>query len=159
MYGYSSELGLYQTYTSAHLFDTLVTGIDLRRWSWGWLVPRRTVPRQIFKDFVEKAIVDVYLHLEIGCLVLIRSMNFKGDMFFITNKDDKCVVINLVIFILLIVKLIVKASSWGGLFIIIFLFIIGTKILSSVLRYKLQTLIWKWRVLIVFCIHQKESLT
>jgi len=25
------------------------------------LVPRRTVPRKIFKDFVEKAIVDVYL--------------------------------------------------------------------------------------------------
>lgn len=64
------------------------------------MVPRRTVPRQIFKDFVKKAIVDVYL----------------------------------VIFILLIVKLIVKASSWGGLFIVIFLlFIIGTKILSSVL--------------------------
>ena len=28
MYGRSSELGLYQTYTSAHLFDTLVTVLD-----------------------------------------------------------------------------------------------------------------------------------
>ena len=27
MYDRSSELGLYQTYTSAHLFDTLVTGL------------------------------------------------------------------------------------------------------------------------------------
>ena len=28
LYGRSSELGLYQTYTSAHLFDTLVTVLD-----------------------------------------------------------------------------------------------------------------------------------
>ena len=27
MYGRGSELGLYQTYTSAHLFDTLVAGL------------------------------------------------------------------------------------------------------------------------------------
>ena len=27
MYGRSSELGLYQTYTSAYLFDTLVSGL------------------------------------------------------------------------------------------------------------------------------------
>ena len=27
MYGRSSELGLYQTYTSAHPFDTLVSGL------------------------------------------------------------------------------------------------------------------------------------
>ena len=27
MYGRSSELGLYQTYTSAHPFDTLVAGL------------------------------------------------------------------------------------------------------------------------------------
>ena len=29
MYGRSSELGLYQTYTSAHPFDTLVTGLAI----------------------------------------------------------------------------------------------------------------------------------
>ena len=29
MYGRGSELGLYQTYTSAHLLDTLVTGLSL----------------------------------------------------------------------------------------------------------------------------------
>ena len=29
VYRRSSELGLYQTYTSAHLFDTLVTGLVL----------------------------------------------------------------------------------------------------------------------------------
>ena len=28
LYGRSCELGSYQTYTSAHLFDTLVTGMD-----------------------------------------------------------------------------------------------------------------------------------
>ena len=28
MYGRSSELGLYQTYTSTHPFDTLIAGLD-----------------------------------------------------------------------------------------------------------------------------------